>query len=59
MSWAIFGTTGTAFAALTIWLLVRVIDKRESLVMAIAVLTVVGSVGMATAILLAYLLSGC
>jgi hypothetical protein len=56
---AITGTLGTAWAALAIWLLVRVINRQESWVMAVVVLGIAAAALAVLVVFLGYAFRGC
>ena len=50
---------GAAYAALAVWFLVRIVNRRESWVMAIVILASTGVLGAALLTGAAFLLKGC
>lgn len=50
---------GVAYAALAVWFLVRIVNRRESWVMAIVILASGGALGAALLAGAALLLKGC
>jgi hypothetical protein len=56
---AIMGTLGTAWIALAIWFVVRVVNRQESWVMAAVILGIAAAAWAGLLIGLTYLLKGC
>jgi len=55
----ILSAFGTAYAALAVWFLIRIINGRESWLMAVVILIIAAGVGAALTYGLAFVVTGC